>query len=281
MKRSIRPTRVLRLAAMALVAAWIYLPIYFMAVSALKAKSGIYTYPPTFYPTAFLLYQNFVSALNPVNYFGIHWVNVFINSYTFATAGALIALALGIPMAFALAHFDLPGKYVLAFNFLSLRFLPALVSILPLYLVWLSLHLLNNGISVIAEYGIAGLPWVIWLMWSFLEGIPHSVYEAAQVDGASNKTILLRIMLPAVKSGLLVAGVFAFLQGYNDYQIAAILGGTNTVTIPVALADAIQPSYTAWNIIFAIGFVNFLPAVGLALAIRKHWARALSFGLVK
>ena len=66
-----------------------------MAVSAFKAKSGIYTYPPTFYPTAFLLYQNFVSALNPVNYFGIHWVNVFVNSYTFATLGALIALGLG------------------------------------------------------------------------------------------------------------------------------------------------------------------------------------------
>jgi len=276
-----RPTRILRYLAMAVVAVWIYFPIYFMAVSAFKAKSGIYTYPPALYPTALLLYQNFVSALNPVNYFGIHWVDVFINSYTFATAGALIALALGIPLAFALAHFDLPAKYVLAFNFLGLRFLPPLVSILPIYLVWFSLHLLNNGISVIAEYGIAGLPWVIWLMWSFLEGIPHSVYEAAQVDGASNRTILLRVMLPAVRSGLLVAGVFAFLQGYNDYQIAAILGGTNTVTIPVALADAIQPSYTAWNIIFAIGFVNFLPAVVLALAIRKHWARALSFGLVK
>jgi ABC-type glycerol-3-phosphate transport system permease component len=88
-------------------------------------------------------------------------------------------------------------------------------------------------------------------------------------------------MLPAVRSGLLVAAVFAFLQGYNDYQISAILGGTHTVTIPVALADAIQPSYTAWNIIFAVGFVNFIPAVALALAIRKHWARALSFGLVK
>jgi ABC-type glycerol-3-phosphate transport system permease component len=118
-------------------------------------------------------------------------------------------------------------------------------------------------------------------MWSFFEGVPHSVYESAQVDGASNLTILLRVMLPAVRSGLLVAGVFAFLQGYNDYQIAAILGGTNTATIPVALANAIQPSYTAWNVIFAVGFVNFIPAVVLALVIRKHWARALSFGLVK
>jgi multiple sugar transport system permease protein len=266
---------------MIVVALWIYFPIYFMAISAFKAKSAIYTYPPTFFSSTFLLFSNFLTALNPVNYFGIHWANVFLNSFTFATLGALIALALGVPMAFALAHFDLPGKFVLAFNFLSLRFLPPLVSILPIYLVWLNLHLLNNGISVIMEYGIAGLPWVIWLMWSFLEGIPHSVYESAQVDGASNKTILLRVMLPAVKSGLLVAGVFAFLQGYNDYQIAAILGGTNTVTIPVALADAIQPSYTAWNVIFAIGFVNFIPAVVLALAIRKHWARALSFGLVK
>jgi multiple sugar transport system permease protein len=266
---------------MGAVAIWIYLPIYFMAVSAFKEKSAIYTYPPTFFSQTFLLFSNFLTALDPVNYFGIHWANVFLNSFIFAGAGALIALLLGVPVAYALAHFDIAGKYVLAFNFLSLRFLPPLVSILPIYLVWFNLHLLNNGISIIVEYGIAGLPWVIWLMWSFLEGVPHSVYESAQVDGASNLTILLRVMLPAVRSGLLVSGVFAFLQGYNDYQIAAILGGTNTVTIPVALANAIQPSYTAWNVIFAVGFVNFLPAVVLALAIRKHWARALSFGLVK
>ena len=266
---------------MLVVALWIYFPIYFMAISSFKPKSGIYTFPPTFFTTSFQLLSNFETALDPVHYFGIHWANVFLNSFEYAVSGAFIALILGVPLAFALAHFNIAGKYVLAFNFLSLKFLPALVSILPLYILWLNLHLLNNGISITVEYGILGLPWVIWLMWSFLEGVPHSVYESAQVDGASNTTILLRVMLPAVRSGLLVAGVFAFLQGYNDFQIASVLGGTNTITIQVALAAAIQPSYTAWNVIFAVGFINFIPAVVLAIAIRKHWARALSFGLVK
>src|SRR5207237_6660740 len=131
----LRPTRVLRLAAMVLVAIWIYLPIYFMAVSAFKDRSAIYTYPPTFFSQTFLLFSNFVAALDPVNYFGIHWANVFLNSFAFASAGALIALLLGVPVAFALALFDIAGKYVLAFPFMSLWFLPRLGWTLPMFLM--------------------------------------------------------------------------------------------------------------------------------------------------
>src|SRR5207253_10028798 len=124
-------------------------------------------------------------------------------------------------------------------------------------------------------------PWVVWLMWSFLEGIPHEIFEAAQADGASNLTILLQIMLPLVKPGLIVSAVFAFIQAYNDYAVASIIGGSTTLTVPVALASLASGFVQNWNTVFAIGVLNMIPTAMLLLLVRKYWARGLSMGLVK
>jgi ABC-type glycerol-3-phosphate transport system permease component len=105
--------------------------------------------------------------------------------------------------------------------------------------------------------------------------------EAARLDGASNLTTLLRILLPIAKGGLVVAAVFAFLQGYNDFAIAFILGGAQTVTMPVALNILLSGRLVLWNTIFAIGVLNLIPAVVLVFLVRKNWARGLSLGLVK
>jgi ABC-type glycerol-3-phosphate transport system permease component len=118
-------------------------------------------------------------------------------------------------------------------------------------------------------------------MWSFLEAIPHDIVEAARLDGASDRFILIGILLPIAKPGLVVSAVFSILSAWNDFAVAFILGGRNTMTVPVALGTLLSERLALWNTIFAVGVINLIPAVIIMFMVRKHWARALTFGLIK
>ncbi len=277
----IKPKGILIGAATGVVGLWVYFPLYFMFISAFKDNGAIFNYPPD------LIFQPslaaFLNAVSPASneFSGLQWSSYFTNSIVVALAGAGFALVLGVPVAYALAHLTSRKKYGLAFSFLTIRMLPPIVVMLPLFIAWSALGLLDTYPSLVFEYIVFGLPWVVWLMWSFLEGIPHSIFEAAQLDGASNLTILLRVMLPLAKGGLIVSAVFAFIQGYNDFVISFVVGGPNTETLPVALNVLLSDRLLLWNTIFAVGVLNLIPTLVLVLLVRKHWARGLSLGLVK
>jgi multiple sugar transport system permease protein len=158
--------------------------------------------------------------------------------------------------------------------------LPAVAILLPLYLMLHTIGLLATHIGLVLVYVIFGLPWVVWLMRSFLESIPHEVYEAGQVDGASDLRILLTILLPAAKSGLVIAGVFSILEAWNDFVVAFIAGGPGTMTVPVALGTLLSERIALWNTIFAVGVLGCILALIIMYIMRRHWSRALSMGLV-
>ena len=260
---------------------WLFFPFYFMFISAFKDNAQMGAYPPT------LLFQPslsaFLSAISPNSpgHFGLDWPRFFENSFIvslLATGGALL---IGVPAALGLAYLPVGNKYSVAFGFLTLRMLPPLVAILPMFILMSFLHLLDTYAGLTLEYIILGLPWVIWLSWSFLEGIPKSIFEAAQVDGASTFSAFIRIILPLVLPGLLVSGVFAFLQAYDDLAIATIIGGSSTQTVTMGLSSLVSGRLQLWNVVFAVGVLNIIPSLVLVFLVRKHWARALSMGLVK
>ena len=267
-----------------LVGVWIYFPLFFMFVSAFKDNGAIFSYPPSliFKPSL----GAFLDAISPsskgaVGGLGLRWGDYFLNSTIVALGGAGFALLLGVPVAFALAHLNIPNKYRLAFSFLTIRMLPPIVVMLPIFIMFSAIGLLDTYPSLIIEYVVFGLPWVVWLMWSFFEAIPHSIFEAAQLDGASHLTILLRVLLPLAKGGLIVSAVFSFIQGYNDFIISFIIGGSKTETLPLALSVTLSERLLLWNTIFAVGVLNLIPTVILVFLVRKHWARGLTLGLVK
>ena len=260
---------------------WLFFPFYFMFISAFKDNAQMGAYPPT------LLFQPslsaFLSAISPNSpgHFGLDWPRFFENSFIvslLATGGALL---IGVPAALGLAFLPVGNKYSVAFGFLTLRMLPPLVAILPMFILMSFLHLLDTYAGLTLEYIILGLPWVIWLSWSFLESIPKSIFEAAQVDGASTFSAFMRIILPLVLPGLLVSAVFAFLQSYDDLAIATIIGGSSTQTVTMGLSSLVSGRLQLWNVVFAVGVLNIIPSLVLVFLVRKHWARALSMGLVK
>jgi ABC-type glycerol-3-phosphate transport system permease component len=255
---------------------WIFYPIYFMVATSFKDNGAAFRYPPEilFKPTL----EGFVNALaNPTagqtyRAWGLYFL---------ALAGTALALVLGLPVAFALSHLPLKNKSRTAFSFLTLRMLPPVATLLPLYIMMQRLNLLGTYASMILVYAIFGLPWIVWLMWSFLGAIPHEIYEAAHMDGASNWRILRYVLLPIAKSGLIVSIVFAILEAYNDFAVAFILSSPDTATVPVMLGTLLSERLALWNSIFAVGVLNLIPTFIIMVLVRKHWARALSLGLVK
>ena len=260
---------------------WIYYPIYFMIATSFKDNGAAFRYPPDilFRPTL----EGFVNALaNPTAGQAYRaWGLYFFNSTFLALAGTALALVLGLPVAFALSHLPLKNKSRTAFSFLTLRMLPPVATLLPLYIMMQRLNLLGSYTSMILVYAIFGLPWIVWLMWSFLGAIPHEIYEAAHMDGASNWRILRFVLLPIAKSGLIVSVVFAILEAYNDFAVAFILSSPDTATVPVMLGTLLSERLALWNSIFAVGVLNLIPTFIIMVLVRKHWARALSLGLVK
>ena len=273
-------SRVILPILMILMLVWIFFPLYFMFISAFKDNTEIFSYPPNllFNPSI----QGFMDALYaPASgQTGRAWGLHFMNSALLSTTSTAIALLLGVPVAFALSHLKIKNKDRTAFSFLTIRMLPAVAILLPLYLMLFRLGLLATYAGLIMVYVIFGLPWIIWLMRSFMDSIPHEVYEAAQVDGASNPRILVTILLPAVKAGLLVSAVFSILECWNDFVVAFIIGGPNTMTVPVALGTLLSERLALWNTIFAVGVLNCIPALIIMVVMRKYWARALTLGLV-
>src|SRR5437870_170561 len=252
-----------------------------MVATSFKDNGAAFRYPPEilFKPTL----EGFVNALaNPTagqTYRA--WGLYFFNSTFLAMAGTALALVLGLPVAFALSHLPLKNKSRTAFSFLTLRMLPPVATLLPLYIMMQRLNLLGTYASMILVYAIFGLPWIVWLMWSFLGAIPREIYEAAHMDGASNWRILRYVLLPIAKSGLIVSVVFAVLEAYNDFAVAFILSSPATATVPVELGTLLSERLALWNSIFAVGVLNLIPTFVIMVLVRKHWARALSLGLVK
>jgi len=256
-----------------LVAAWILFPIFWMFISSFKDNVSIFDFPPTV-----LFRPSFESyGLKVLS----DWSRYFMNSTVLSLGSTLLALVVGIPSAYALARFPVPRKDFNAMTILSIRILPPIVTLIPFFLMFLFLGLSDNYLSLILAYAMFDLPYVIWIIRGFVEGIPKEAEEAAQVDGCSVIQVLTRVVLPMCKPGLAVTAVFCFIQSWNDFPLAFALTGMHTRTVPVALASLIGVRIVLWNQIFAIGVLNIIPAIILAMLVRRYWVRGLTLGMVK
>ncbi len=258
-------------------------PVVIIVLSSFKSNLGIFNYPPTiiFTPTleAYLSQAAqsafFKPALSP------GWIVPYFNTFLMSIASTGLALLVGMPAAYALARFEMPRKEFTAFSILALRMTPLVAATVPLFFLISYLNLLDTYLGLILIYTLFQLPYVVWLMRGFIEGVPKEITEAAQIDGASEFRTILRILIPLVRTGLVVTIVFCFLIAYNDYALVSLIGGFHTQNIPVALNGLVGQERVYWNVIFAVGTINLIPTLGLAFLVRKYLVTGFTLGLVK
>ena len=247
-------------------------PLLWMLILSFKPDNEMFTTTFLFTPTL----SNFQAVFSKSDFLGTLWNNLVVSCLAVA-----LSLLVGVPAAYALGRFDFKGKEDIAFTFLSFKFAPEILVIIPLYLIYQQLHLIDSILGLIWVYQLISLPLLIWILRGFFEDLSKDMEAAAQLDGYSWWQVFFKMLLPLVKPGLVAAGLLSFIFCWNSFTFALLLGGGHTQTSTVSMTQFLASDTVHYGWVAAAALVCALPEIILALLIQKHLVRGLSFGAVK
>jgi multiple sugar transport system permease protein len=167
------------------------------------------------------------------------------------------------------------------FWIISNRILPPVVAVLPVYLMFQQLRLLDTHIALIATYTAVNLPIVVWLMRDFFASVPLDLEESAEIDGASKYRVFFTIALPLVRSGLVATFLLVLILSWNEYLWALVLSNANSQTMPILVSAQNGTRGPQWWYMSALIVIMIAPVVTIAIVLQKHIARGLLIGAVK
>ncbi|MEP7209111.1 MAG: carbohydrate ABC transporter permease [Casimicrobiaceae bacterium] len=271
--RKLRGLALTGLAAL-LLSVWV-VPVVWGLLTSFKTERDVLAYPPRFifWPTL----DNYREVL-----FGSASILPNLVSSLIVTVSATAATMLfAIPAAYALARLALPARRGSGFYVLATQMLPPVGLIIPYYLVLQKLGALDtySGLSVI--YLTFSLPFAIWLMVSYFEDVPQEMEEAALLDRAGRLRTLWYVILPQVRGGIAVTTIFVFLNAWNEFLFAVVLGGNRVRPVTVAMYNFISVEQTLWAKLAAGAMVAMAPVIILGILAQRHIVKGLTVGAVK
>jgi len=249
-------------------------PTFWILSTSLKTREDIFAMPPRWIFTPVL--ENFKNVLT-----GFPFLKFLKNSLIVSAANTVLALAIGCPAAYSFSRFKFRGSKDLAFWILSLRMAPSIAFVLPIYILFSKLGLLDTQLSLILAYFTYTLPIVIWVMMGFFKGIPAELEEAALVDGSSRLGAFFRITLPLSLSGIWTTAFLCFVFCWNEFLYALILTGVNARTVAVAVSAFNTQRGILWGEMGAASVIAIVPVLALSTFIHKHYIKGLALGAIK
>ena len=205
-----------------------------------------------------------------------------LNSLIVAIGTAVLNLVLGVLAGYSFARLQFPGRTPLMIMYLGSRMVPGIVLIVPLYLTIKTYGLLDDVAALIVTYLTFTLPFTIWLLKSYFQGIPRELEDAGLVDGCTWPKMVLRVLLPAAMPGLTAAAMFAFMTAWNDYLFAVILTSSMaSKTVPVVVAGFATDVTTERTLMAAGGVLAVIPPLVLAFIFQRLIVQGLTAGAVK
>ena len=203
------------------------------------------------------------------------------DSLIVAAGAVALGLLLSLPAAYAFSRFRFPGRQALRVQFLAINMFPVVVLILPLFVLMRQFHLLDTYFALIAGHATFTLPFAIWLMTSYVDGIPAELDQAAAIDGATRWQTMRLVILPLTVPGLVAIGIYLFISSWNEYLFALMLAGRNVRTVTVALQSFIGENQVQWGLLMAGGTLVAMPATILFLLAQRRLVGGLTGGAVK
>ena len=298
-----RRRRVLRHAALLAWTAFIVFPIYWMVMTSFKDSGEWVTWPPNWIPREpTLLNYSQIFAFAKVDAsqarqatetsFTI-WKGLG-DSVLVCTTASLVSLLLGTFLAYSISRFNVGGKYF-RHMILTIRMIPPIViaiSILMYYaiiipyvtsaLLGMRISLFDTYFGLILIYTVTTLPFVIWMMLTFIDEVPYTLEHAARMMGAGRMTVLWKIVLPLVASGMVVTFLFVFILNWAEFLLALTLTHPDVTTLTVLLNKFQSASEgRLYGPQAAIGTMITIPVVILGMLIQKHLVKGFSFGTIR
>ncbi|OOY21972.1 sugar ABC transporter permease [Thioclava sp. DLFJ5-1] len=248
-------------------------PYLWMLITSLSPQSTLFTQGPSIWNATI---ENYTRLFETVG-FGKN----LLDSFIVAAGTVVVGLSLSITAAYAFSRFNFRGKRILMLQFLLINMFPLVLLILPLFVFMRRLHLLDTHLALIIANSTVAIPFSIWMMVSYMNGIPRSLDEAAMTDGCTRLQALRRVVLPLCLPGIIATGIYIFITAWNEYLYALTLGGRDVRTITVAVQTLIGEYEVQWGLLTAGGIVGALPATVLFLIVQKRLISGLTQGAVK
>jgi multiple sugar transport system permease protein len=248
-------------------------PIFWMVLTSFKEKGEYFTYPPVFISRTFD-FSHFKRGLEIGGQKGI------IDSFVISSLSTLLSMVVGSLAAYSLARFRIGGKH-LAFWILSIRMMPPIASILPLFLFYRFLRILDTYQALVITYSILNIPFAVWMLKGFFEELPAELEEAALVDGAGRFSAFYKIALPLIAPGLVATALFCFMFSWNEFFFALILTRSRVTPLTVVIAGMIGGHEILWAEIAAVATMASFPVIAIAVILQRYLVRGLTLGAIK
>jgi ABC-type glycerol-3-phosphate transport system permease component len=211
-----------------------------------------------------------------------HFWIFLLNSIIVAFASSALAIVLSALAGFAMSRYRarILGGYNQAL--LIVQMFPLILAIIPLFIFFRNLNLVNNFIPVIMVYTVTQLPFATWMLRSYFDNIPRELDEAATMDGCSPLRAFLQIILPLTVPGIMAVAIFSFLFSYNEFFISSVfLRDENRMTMPVGIQSFMQQYSTDWGSLMASATLGMVPTLILFFFIQKYMVAGATAGAVK
>jgi multiple sugar transport system permease protein len=268
------PARRLKVALAILVVVLWLMPVVWLVFVALKTQAQLFTPTPSFlfHPTL----DNFVVALTK---YGI--LRDALNSFIIAGLSTVITLAFAMMLVYGLTRFRFRFRSGLLTWILSLRMLPPIAIVIPFYIVYSEVGLVDTYLGLILAYLPLTLPLAVWLLYGFALDLPRSIDEAALIDGATRGQIFRDMIVPLMRPAMAVAGAFCFLEVWNEFTLALILTGSRTKTVSIGMSEFITEHAIEWGPMAAASLMLLTPLLIIMYFLQRSLVRGLTLGAVR
>ena len=256
--------------------------------------------------------QNYETALCDVLWYepkhldfcALKFGGAFVNSLIIALVSTALTLIIGCMAAYALVRFRFMGRDTASLTTLMVRMVPPAVLLVPVFGLWNNefciskkfwlgelirdtfggrgdVCLAGTHSGIILIYVAMNLPFVIWILQSFIVQVPRSLEEAARVDGAGPFQVFFQIVLPLIKPGLAAAAIFTFRIAWNEYLLASALSDRDTKTVPILIVNNMSEFNVEWGVIMATGMLLAIPPIIFTLFASRQIITGMTAGAVK
>ena len=252
------------------------LPMLWIVYTSFRTQASIFT-GDVISPLNEYTLDNYATILSVTDF-----LTFFLNSFKIASAVTLVSLFCSIIAAYGLSRFDIRGKNTLIMGVFSTQMFPQVLLIIPMYLIIFSLSLLDTVIGVVLGQLILVLPFQVWMLKGYFDGIPTDLDEAARIDGCGIAQRLVYIVLPVAAPGIMVAAFFSFVVSWGDYLIVSIITQSQrTATLTLIIQRLSSALLIRWGQVAAATVLTIVPTIILFYFVQTRLVTGLTAGAVK
>lgn len=246
-------------------------PFLWMLSSSFKTQVDIISWPPKlfFAPTL----QNYQKVFEEQDF-----LKYFLNSTIVGVVSVGLSLVLGLPAAYSIARYT--QKKLSVFILLA-RLMPGISFLVPWYIVFSRLNLMDSYIALVLSHMLIALPIVVWIMTTYFNTIPRELEESAMVDGATRQYAFFAIILPLSGPGIITATTLSFIFSWNNFMFSQVLSMEKTKTLPIAVYNFVSYAEVDWGGVMAAAVAIMTPAIILTMIFQKYVVKGLTMGAVK